>query len=421
MSLVYRTWTKRTVLLVNAVLLASIHTSFASAVGFAEPPPITNREKAHLNIPFTGGGDSDSESGSSTCTPGTNLAISKDFSLGTEPKDRRVNLVKAFMAQFGLSPEQAAGPVGNFMQESAGTATEAAKLPPDVNQGEVTGAPPNSSELGYGWAQWSGGRKTTFVDFMNEKKYVTDKGHATDAANFAYLAKELQSESYASTIIELKKQTSPEDAAVSFEATYERAGSPILENRKKFARQAFDEYSETAGSGSNSTGCGGTLSSVNYGEVSFPLEGTKDVVKNPDIFKNNDTQIAGHPYTAYDIMSPGGTPIRAFISGKVSDFFSDTCGGDSVKIWNAELKIGISYMHMNKGGVKPRMGQPVAVGEVIGAVGAWNGGCGGDHLHIDASVGQIREACSRSGCSIQDDFRSMGKELYQTYQALPDK
>lgn len=402
------------------VLSVAAHPVSVSAEGFAEPPPITNREQAHLNITFTGGGDSNSETGSSTCTPGTDLAITKDFSLGTEPKDRRVNLVKALMAQFGLSPEQAAGPVGNFMQEAAGTTTEAAKLPPDVNQGEVAGAPPNSSENGYGWAQWSGGRKTTFVDFMNEKKYVTDNGHATDAANFAYLTKELQSDSYASTIIELKEQMSPEDAAVSFEATFERAGSPVLENRKKFARQAFDEYSATAGSGSNSTGCGGTLSSVNYGEVSFPLEGTKDVVSNPGIFKNNDTEIAGHPYTAYDIMSPGGTPIRAFISGKVSDFFGDTCGGDSVKIWNEQLKIGISYMHMNKGGVKPKMGQQVAVGEVIGEVGKWDGDCGGDHLHIDASLGKIRGSCSRSGCSIQDQFRSMGKELYQTYQALPN-
>jgi murein DD-endopeptidase MepM/ murein hydrolase activator NlpD len=409
----------RAVALLIAFAVAA-HPASVSAVGFAEPPPITNREQTHRNIIFTGGGDGGDGTGPSTCTPGTNLAITKDFSLGTEPKDRRVNLVKAFMAQFGLTPEQAAGPVGNFMQESAGTATEAAKLPPDVNQGEVAGAPPNSSDLGYGWAQWSGGRKTTLVTFMNENEFITDKGHATDAANFGYLTKELQSESYASTIIELKKQKSPEDAAVSFEATFERAGSPELANRKKFARQAFTEYSEVGAGGTNSTGCGGTLSSVNYGEVSFPLEGTKDVVKNPEIFKNNDTQIGGHPYTAYDIMSPGGTPIRAFISGKVSDFFGDTCGGDSVKIWNEELKIGISYMHMNKGGVKPRMGQQVAVGEVIGAVGKWDGDCGGDHLHIDASLGKIRGSCSRSGCSIQDQFRSMGKELYQTYQALPD-
>ncbi|MEO5498879.1 MAG: phage tail tip lysozyme [Candidatus Saccharimonadales bacterium] len=402
-------------LVISAFLFAILQVPLVSALGFADPPPLTNREKAHRNIIFTGGGGSGGSSSGSTCTPTTNLTISKDFSLGTDEKDRRVNLVKAFMAQYGLTVAQAAGPVGNFMLESGGL-----HIPPDINQNEKTGAPPNNSELGYGWAQWSGGRKTTFVNFMKDNQYVTDKGHATDAANFAYLAKELESDSYASTIIELKKQQSPEDAAVSFEATFEKAGAPVLEKRKQYARQAFTEYNNASGSGSNATGCGGTMSSVDYGEVAFPLEGSKKVVSNPGIFKNNDTALGEHPYTAYDIMSPGGTPIRAFISGKVSDMFNDTCGGDSVKIWNEELKIGISYMHMNTGGVIPKMGQQVAVGEVIGAVGKWNGGCGGDHLHIDASLGQIRGECSRGGCSIQDEFRPMGKELYQTYNALPN-
>lgn len=410
-----------------AIILALSLEPVVMAAGFAEPPDVSNYQKAHQNIIFTGSGEE--ESGDDTCSTDAGVIgeISKSFNLGTDPKERRVNLIKAFMAEYGLTAEQAAGPVGNFMREAAGTVTEAKKLPPDVNQGEVSGAPPNGSDLGYGWAQWSGPRKTAFVTFMRSKGYVTDRGNATDAADFAYLKKELDSPGYASTITELKKQSTPEDAAVSFEATFERAGVPALEDRKKFAREAYDDYKasnggDAAGDNTSSGDCGGVTSSVNFGEVSFPLKGSKKVVSSPGMFQNGTTQTSGHPYTAYDIMSPGGTPIRAFISGKVSYFFNDTCGGDSVTIWNEQLKIGISYMHMNRGDIIPKMNQSVRVGEVIGKVGAWDGGCGGDHLHIDASTDKIRQPCSRAGCSeeVKSHFRSMGKELFDTYQLLPD-
>lgn len=391
-----------------------------SAVGFAEPPPTSSRQKAHYNISFTGGGTSSSSSSCAVQT-GTIGEISKDFSLGTDPAERRVNLIKALMSEYGLTAEQAAGPVGNFMQESSVKVTEAEKLPPDVNQNDATGAPPNSSLLGYGWAQWSGGRKTAFVTYLTNNSYLDSQGRATDAGDFAYLKKEL-STSYASTVVELKKQSSPEDAAYAFHNTYESsADSPSqITERSTSARKAFDEYTAAKGDSGSSNGCGSTITSVDYGEVAFPLKGSKKVVNNPSIFSNGDTQTAGHPYIAYDIMSNGGTPIRAFISGDVSYFFNDTCGGDSLTIWNKELSIGISYMHMNRGDILPALGQHVNVGDVIGSVGAWYGGCGGDHLHIDASVDKIRQLCNRDECTIQSHFRKMGKELFETYQTLSD-
>ncbi|HRK40564.1 MAG TPA: phage tail tip lysozyme [Candidatus Saccharibacteria bacterium] len=392
------------------------------AAGFTEPEEITNREKAHLNIGFTGGGDEEDEGDSEACSADSGAigSISKDFSLGSDPKERRVNLIKALMDEYGLTAEQASGPVGNFIEESGGD-----HLPPDFNQNDKVGAPPNGSLLGYGWAQWSGGRKTNFVSFLRNNDYLDDRGHGTDAGNFAYLKKELTS-TYKSTITELKKKTKPEDAALSFHTTFERSSDSMsqIQERATSARQAFNEYKSSGGAtgGGSSDSCGATVSSVNFGQVAFPLKGSKKVVNNPGIFSGGTTQIAGHPYTAYDIMSDGGTPIRAFISGRVSYFFNDTCGGDSVTIWNEELKIGISYMHMNHGGVEPKMNQRVRVGEVIGSVGRWNGGCGGDHLHIDASTDKIRQPCSRDGCSdeVKSHFRSMGKELFETYQTLPD-
>ena len=170
----------------GGVLILS-DTTLVMAEGFAVPEEISNRQKAHLNIAFTGEGDGSEEEEDTSCSvaPDGAGAVSKDFSLGSDGKERRVNLIKALMAAYGLTPEQAAGPVGNFMEESGGD-----HLPPDVNQGGAVG-PPNSSLLGYGWAQWSGGRKTAFASYINTSGLKTADGRATDGADFGYLSKQL--------------------------------------------------------------------------------------------------------------------------------------------------------------------------------------------------------------------------------------
>jgi hypothetical protein len=75
--------------------------------------------------------------------------VDKGFSLGSTDRERRVNLGKALMNDYGLTTAQAAGIVGNFMQESGG-----ANLPPNINEGGTAGPPRFSG--GYGWAQWTG-------------------------------------------------------------------------------------------------------------------------------------------------------------------------------------------------------------------------------------------------------------------------
>lgn len=192
-----------------------------------------------------------------------NLTVGKSFSLGplTDSVGRRVNLMKALMADFHLSAEQAAGPVGNFMAESGGI-----NLPPDINEGDHEGAPPKFSG-GYGWAQWTGPRQVSFIDFATDpaQGYMASRDeHANDAANYAWLKQELATYQ-AVTITELLKQSTPEDAAVSYEHTFERAGKPVLDKRKANARQAFEEFignkvtqGGTATGTAVSTSCGQT-------------------------------------------------------------------------------------------------------------------------------------------------------------------
>lgn len=343
--------------------------------------------------------------------------VASDFTLGTDGKERRVNLIKVLMADYSFTPEQASGPVGNFMAESGG-----AHLPPDINEGDSTGAPPQFSG-GYGWAQWTGGRQRSFIQFAVDNGYMESAAvHANDGANYAYLKHELASASYQATITELRKQSTPEDAAVSFEATFERAGVPRLEARKANARQAYTEFLESGGAGGSQSGsCGGASSAAIVGEYAFPLMVTKSQIKNRSIFRDGTTNTAGHPYTAYDILVDPGTPVAAFLSGKVVRISEDRCPGRYISIYNEKSDITVSYLHLDFNN-HVGLNETVEAGQQIGLIGAAPNGCGTPHLHIDAAKGNTRPGCSRLNCptSNSSKFIDIGPELFQTYQVLAE-
>jgi murein DD-endopeptidase MepM/ murein hydrolase activator NlpD len=352
--------------------------------------------------------------------------VPTDFTLGplNNAETRQVALMQALIADYDLSPAQAAGIVGNFMHESAGTATAARRLPPDVNQGDTTGAPPKFSG-GYGWAQWTGPRQRTFINFAVQNGYMaSDRVRATDAANYAYLRHELDSTAYASTITELRKQTTPEAAAISFEATFEKAGVPALDKRTAGARAAYEAF--TGGSGATTIGtgaaCGAPVGSAGIvGDVAFPLLGTKKVVKNPGMFRDGTADRGGHPYIAYDILADPGTPVAAFMSGRVTRISSDRCPGRLIGIYNEEADVIVSYLHLAMNN-HVAAGTTVKAGDRIGVVGSSANGCGTPHLHIDVAQGSSRPGCSRLSCPAQNAnrFVDIGRQLYETYQALPN-
>ncbi len=355
-------------------------------------------------------------------TGGANTTVGPGFNLGTDPAERRVNLIRALMQAFDLSAGQAAGPVGNFMRESGGT-----DLPPDVNEGGHRGPPAFSG--GYGWAQWTGSRQVSFIDFAVSNGFMeSEHVNANDGANFAWLAQELNT-SYQPTITALKAlpPNDPRAAARSFEETFERARVPALEEREANAAQAFSEYNSQNGggpttgaaSGGDSTSCGGGGGIV--GDVAFPLGPTKSVVNNPGIFTNNTTSTGGHNYTAYDILADPGTDVRAFTSGKVSSLSRDRCGGRLIGIYNAQDDVVVTYMH-NSYSNHVAIDQTVHPADHVAQVGDAALGCNTAHLHIDAIQGDVRAACSRLSCpdSVRDLFIDIGPDLYNTYQALPD-
>jgi len=363
-----------------------------------------------------------------------NLTVGKDFSLGplTDSVGRRVNLMKALMSDYHLTPEQAAGPVGNFMAESGGI-----NLPPDINEGEHVGAPPKFSG-GYGWAQWTGPRQVSFINYVtppSNPAYMASKSeHANDAANYAWLKKELN-ESQKVTIDAISKTSSPEDSAVAFEAAFERAGNKVLDTRKTNARQVYQEY-QGKGTAQGSTGTGGGASTGSggagctgpsstgtgiVGKYAFPLIGSKKVVLNPGMFRNGTADRGGHPYIAFDILANPGTPVAAFLSGTVTEVTTDKCPGRMISIYNAESDLVVSYLHMDMQG-NAALGATVTAGQQVGKVGPPANGCGTPHLHIDVAAGKTRPGCRREDCPAANaaKFRDIGPQLFQTYQVLPN-
>ncbi len=137
-------------------------------------------------------------------------------------------LIESLMRDLGITREQAAGVVGNIMQES--------RLNPGINQGPGSDiGPPNGSGLGYGWVQWSGSRKDEF------KAYAAEHGldPASPAANYGFLLKELTSPSYSDVLANLKGADSATAAAIIINDQYEILHDDSLPNRINNANTAL--------------------------------------------------------------------------------------------------------------------------------------------------------------------------------------
>ncbi len=350
----------------------------------------------------------------STSDPSGSLVTDKSLNLGVNAVERQSKLIELLQKDFGLSAEQAAGIVGNLMVESGRE-----DLPPDRNEGDSGGAPPKFSG-GYGWAQWTGERQVAFIDFAVSNGFIASNAvNANDAANYGFLKKEL-TETYASSIVELKTKSDPASAAESFMNTYEKPGIPNLDQRKANAQTALSNYSAGTVSVAASSFCGGSAAIV--GDKAFPLVVNKSGIEGNGIFSNGTTDKAGHPYTAYDILVPEGTPVVAFTSGTVTHLGEDKCPGRLVGIYNETSSAVVSYLHLDFNNLAIGEGDVVAVGSPIGLVGPASAGCGVEHLHIDAAQGTTRPGCKRENCPAENasKFIDIGPDLFTTFQALPE-
>ena len=136
---------------------------------------------------------------------------------------------KQLMSRLGLTPEQAAGIIGNFQRESG--------LNPRVNEGGQVGLPKRVG--GYGIAQWTGSRQEDLIRFAGSPEKAGDLGKQID-----FLIHELQGSESAS-LAALRKTRTPEEAAKVFEQKFERAGIVALGERQAYARSAYQQLAGT--------------------------------------------------------------------------------------------------------------------------------------------------------------------------------
>ena len=188
----------------------------------------------------------------------------------------------------------------------------------------------------------------------------------------------------------------------------------------------FPDEIEGSSSGPESSG-----TAIIPGEgLPWPLAQTKaeaDSTQGSCIQKDSRSVCkAGHPYIAYDLFAPQGTQIRAVSKGEVISAKVGSCGHDknrafTVSVFDSEKNTTYFYQHMDPdaGGVKK--GDIIKPGDPIGKVGPSSAACDTNpHLHIDASAGKGRSACSRQGCSdtTKAKFIDIGPALFKGYEVL---
>lgn len=137
-------------------------------------------------------------------------------------------IMNDLILDFGLTPIQAAGLVGNLAHESAAFTATQEKNPIGGGRG------------GLGWAQWTGPRRRAYEAWFAKRGLAAD----SYAANYGYLKEELSGTipgfDYRKAITQLRKTSTIQAATETFEAFYEKAGVKAMASRVKWATQAYD-------------------------------------------------------------------------------------------------------------------------------------------------------------------------------------
>jgi hypothetical protein len=140
-----------------------------------------------------------------------------------EDFDQKAPLImKKLMSDFSLTKVQAAGIMGNLGHESGGL-----RILQEVN-------PIGSGPGGYGWAQWTGSRRTDFQNWCQANGVTMQ----SDEGNYGFLCHELNG-SEKTTIPALKAASTLTVATEVFCQVFERPGIVHLSSRVKWANRAL--------------------------------------------------------------------------------------------------------------------------------------------------------------------------------------
>lgn len=364
------------------------------------------------------------------------------------------NIQKAFnyFIGKGLTPAQSAGIVGNLRQESGvnPASHNTAAKPSGVSPGSII---PGETWHGGGIAQWEGGRWTGANGLLN---FIAGKGNFSgkpqgDGTKWKVLGYQLNymwwelTHTESAALDALKKTTTVEDATVTFELKYERAGDPRMANRIKYAKEVLDAFGGLVPDNVAPGGaCGG--SGIVTGNYSFPVapQTRRDYGNLPctpgsgkKIFNVNykdaygkTTRIStchGDHSPAFDLMygngEAAGKPIYAITDGRIAKVNRNyvikerkndpgkPCGSIQFQSTNGQESTYYWYGHILPGN-NVAAGKEFKAGEQIGIVATKDYGSrcwgGTPHLHIDR------------GCIVNNKPQTGGNDSCRDPQFLQD-
>lgn len=349
-------------------------------------------------------------SGSSCCAAGGEDA---DATLsGNNNNSKAIN----FFIGEGFSPHQAAGIVGNFIQESGGY--NGGVIDPKVVEGggsSTTVPPPTGpqGQPGYGIAQWTyPTRKENLTKFAEEK----DMKVYSLKLQLMFVMHEMTDDLEK----DLKKingsnRDAIEGAAVLFHRVFEGSADTAaqIQERVESGVDALESGGGSAPSGGgggepSTEGCGQNGSGVSTGEMVWPVEGP--VTSCYGVLPSR-----GRLHTGLDIAAGVGTKVVAADGGEVIEASNiDPAGfGNTIIIKHSGGKFTL-YAHLSSFGVqkgdKVDQGQKIAEsGGAQGAAGA--GSSQGPHLHFNvqtAGTSAATESNTKNPLDfLPDDGRSM--------------
>lgn len=329
------------------------------------------------------------------CKPGSSNLV------GSDNAEKTWN----FLVGKGLTPEQAAGIMGNLKAEghfepklveygwlnSRGEVSVAGQpsslddvIPPDRNE---------KGQPGYGIVQWtSPGRKQG----LRDKAASMGLPESDLGVQLEYLWEELQGGYKASVYDPMITMSTVAEVSKLFLYKFESPGNieaqvPI---REGFANEFLALYgSNTAGPVSAGTNaCGGGGNGQVVGGYSLPVD-RSFYDSNPGWFSKPHHAKGG---AASDIPVPEGTPIYAITKGKIVKAPNGTAGPDGQCGLGVTIEVApgitMSYCHGSDGGAVDgaKEGDEVQAGQLI-MHSSWTGhvdpaGPTGTHLHVGIMV-----------------------------------
>lgn len=400
---------KKIIIIPLSVLLVFMGTPTVSAASFAPPPDISNRQKAHLNITSTGGGNDNT-----ACSE-----VSGSILSGSSDIEKIYN----YFTGKGLSPEQAAGIIGNIDVESGGD-------PENLQDPAGRTKEPANVEVGWGLIQWTPGKK---IIGLLSTAGINSPPHTLEAQLelIWWHMNNVSPTGVQNMYAQFKNITDVSKATIEFEDKVEGAGVPNIDTRITRAKEALRRFGG-GGSGSapvDSTTSGSECGSNEGGVASangftFPLKTTQSALKNNSkgkwCYESKDN--CHHDYEAADLMIPTGTTVIAAKPGRVVSTHSGNQHPNNITIKSDDGKGLNYYTHLGANTVTLRNGAEVSGGDVLGRVGTSDDAMGTDpHLHFDMLPPRYsyRPSCSGAGCSGYP-FINVQPALIETFKQLPE-